>query len=642
MATRDTADMVPAYAASLRSLAGVAPIRTGATINTNSVPTAPGMAGAQRLTFRQKLGIYILGADASQVLFAPQQPLQPLGQEPEQRVIGRPWDYPVGWNTRVTPRSDTISFATMQALSQNYDILRLLIERLKDKICSKPWSVQPKDKKQEGDARCDQMEAFFQFPDRTNSWQDWTRQLMDQVLIYDAPSIWLQPDRKGNLIGLQIIDGKMIQPKITADGRAPLPEEGPAYQQVIKGGLPAVDYIVPVPIGQPVPMGQSGWPMPELLYKPRNKRVDSPYGYGPVEQMITTINIGLSREVYLQSYYTNGSTPDTVFTTPSTWTTQDIAEFKVWWDSVLEGNLPNRRGTQFVPDGAKPFDMKEKALTDETDQWLIRIMCFAFGLSPMPFIKMMNRASGEQHNKESTEEGLAPWQHWLASIFDYVMRVKFGYTDLEFHWEEEDATDPLEQAQIDQILVNAKIYHPDELRAKRGDDAMPDDMRGQMDLATFNAAPNSTVLPDDQQQAQNDHALAMQEAKPAPIVASPADKAKDAAKATEDLLKFAAAMRSPASTIKVESPTVNVAPAAVNVTTPPVTVNMPEMKASDVFVDVGATNVRVDPGKAAAPRGKQEYSVRKVDGQLVGEIIERRVITGARDADGNLVAKLED
>src|SRR5208282_2599480 len=144
----------------------------------------------------------------------------------------------------------------------------------------------------------------------------------------------------------------MFSPKIMADGRLPPPDVGPAYQQVIKTGLPAVDYILPVPFGQRAPEDPSnpGWPMPELLYKPRNPRVDSPYGCGPVEQMITTINISLYRESFFLQYYVSGSIPNTVFTCPPTWTPQDIANFKVWWDSVLAGNTANRSGgAMFVP-----------------------------------------------------------------------------------------------------------------------------------------------------------------------------------------------------------------------------------------------------------------------------------------------------
>jgi hypothetical protein len=380
-----------------------------------------------RLTLRQRLAVMIAGADAPFVLFPPQQPLQPVAQPPEMGVQGRAFDYPPGFNLWVTPRTaEPIDFGTLKALAGpgGYDVLRVLIERVKDKIVAGKWSVQPKDAEQKQDERCDQMEEFFAYPDRETSWQDWTKKLLEQAIVYDAPAVWLQNTRGGKLYALQVMDGALFTPKITSDGRSPAWNMGPAYQQVIKLGLPATDYIKPVPIGQPIPTDPSGYPFPELLYKPKNPRVDSVYGYGPVEQIITTINIGLAREAYLQSYYTHGSRPDTVWTTPATWTTQQIIDFQTWWNSVLAGQIQNRAGgAMFVPEGTKPFDMREKALTDETDQWLIRIMCFALGLSPMPFIKMMNRATGQQHHQQDQEEGLGPWQNWLSDLFDRAIAI---------------------------------------------------------------------------------------------------------------------------------------------------------------------------------------------------------------------------
>jgi hypothetical protein len=57
---------------------------------------------------------------------------------------------------------------------------------------------------------------------------------------------------------------------------------------------------------------------------------------------------------------------------PADWNPDQIKAFKLWWDSMLEGNTGARRGTMFVPAGAKPIDTKEAALKDEYDEWLAR------------------------------------------------------------------------------------------------------------------------------------------------------------------------------------------------------------------------------------------------------------------------------
>ena len=453
--------------------------------------------------------------------FGPQQPLQPVAQG---AALGRQFDYPVGYNTRITPRLDEpISFAQMKAMADGFDVLRLIIETRKDEVAAQGWKIAPKDEKAEPDERCAKLQEFFERPDKFHCWDDWLRQVLEQLFVLDAVSMYLQPTRGGDLYALQLIDGATVKRTLTEDGRTPLPDEGPAYQEILKG-LPAVDYVVPVPQGIALPLDEYGMPMPELLYRPRNIRVDKIYGYSPVEQIVTTVNIALHRQFYQLNYYTNGSTPDLIFQVPETWNPSQITEFQLYWESILRGNLENRRGSMFVPKGVQPFDTKEKALKDEYDEWLTRICCYAFSVSPTPFIKQMNRATAQTHQETAVQQGLEPVLRWLSNVIDYIIATKFGFPDLCLKWEQDDPVAPTDQATIDVQLVNAKVYHPDEIRAQRGDDPMDAAMREQMDMATFSATPNATILSDDQQQAKNDAATALAAAKPAPIMQAPGAK----------------------------------------------------------------------------------------------------------------------
>jgi hypothetical protein len=465
--------------------------------------------------FRTWLGIAIAGANSGLVLFPPQQPLQPIAQAPEQFGIGRQWDYPVGYNMRVTPRSGSpITFEMLKNMS-SYSMLATMINRVKDKVVSQQWNIRPKDKRAEADDRCKIATDFFASPDKDHSFDEWIRMLLDQVIVYDAPAIYLRPTRGGELYSMEILDGSKISPKIGPDGRVPTPELGPGYQQVLKG-LPAVDYVKPVPRGMKVPTDPAGMPFPELLYKPRNPRVDSVYGFGPVEQVITIINIALRREEYFAGYYTHGSTPDLLLSVPKEWNPDQIAKFQIWFDGLLLGNLQTRRGARFVPDGVKIIDTKERVLTDQTDEWLTRIMCYALGLNPMPFLKMMNKGQEKTHHDEAMAEGFEPWLEWTASLFTWTLAFKFGWRDLAFMWAEDEETDELQRAQIEKLHVDGKIYHPDEIRAKRGDEPMPAAMREQMDMANFSSSANATVLPPEQQADEDARNQAMAAATPAP------------------------------------------------------------------------------------------------------------------------------
>ena len=68
---------------------------------------------------------YIISGVTPATWFGPMQPLPP--QAPPE-VGGRQFDYPVGYNLAITPRSDEpISFAQLRALADGYDLLRTVI-----------------------------------------------------------------------------------------------------------------------------------------------------------------------------------------------------------------------------------------------------------------------------------------------------------------------------------------------------------------------------------------------------------------------------------------------------------------------------------------------------------------------------------
>ncbi len=629
-----TPAMVAAYVNGVNGMPGSAtPL---ASYNTSSLgaPAIGGPMTTQGATsWRQRLAVFILGADAGSILFPPQQPLQPIAQPLAYGSIGRQWDYPVGYNTRVPPRSGLpVNFGTLKKLADEYDVLRIMIERVKDKVNAQDWSIGMRDEKLPRDATCDEIEDFFQYPDKLHPWDDWLRMLLEQVIVYDAPAVWLRPTRGGELYSLEIIDGALVSPKIMADGRLPPPEYGPAYQQVLKG-LPAVDYIQPVPTGSPIPLDPTGQPFPELYYRPRNIRVDSVYGFSPVEQIIRTIQIGIAQEDWLRDYFQFGATPDLLLGVPENWNPGQIQQMQDFFDSMLVGNLANRRGARFIPGGIKPVDTKEKALMDASVQeWLVRVMCFALGLNPMPFVKMMNKGQEKTHHDESKEEGLRPWLEWVANFVNVLIALKWGRRDVVFRWAEEDDTDPKTMAEIDQILISTGMYLPDERRVARGDAPMDAGKRKELDQREVAAATAIAEVKAGSKAKENE--------------GKPTAKEKSAEKAAE----VAALLKA----ITPGAPTINVA--APNITMPAITmpaikvdaptINLPaypEMKMGDTFVEVGPTTVRVDAPKGAGI-GKTVTAERTPEGAFVGTITDgvTRKVRAELDADGRVITKAID
>lgn len=388
--------------------------------------------------------------------FGPREPLAPVAEGTN--AEGRQFDFPVGLNLNVNPRTgEAVSFDQMRTLADAYDLLRLVIETRKDQMCKLKWTVRPKDTKKQADARCEEVMRFLEYPDLEHDWNTWFRALLEDLFVIDAPVIYPRRKKGGGLYSLDLIDGSTIKRVIDGTGRTPM--EGPAYQQVLKG-VPAVNYT-----------------RDELIYRPRNFRTHKVYGFSPVEQVVMTVNVALRRQVHQLQYFTEGNVPDALIGVPSNWTTSQIKDFQNYWDELLEGNTGKRRKAKFVPGDMKYQPTREPTIKDQYDEWLARIVCYAFSVSPQPFMAMMNRATAETAQEAALEEGLAPIMLWAKSVMDYIVAKVFGYDDLEFHWDDEVQLDKLQQAQVHSIYVNAKVITPDEVREDLGKQAMTQEQR---------------------------------------------------------------------------------------------------------------------------------------------------------------------
>lgn len=394
-------------------------------------------------------------------------PLNPMAPTAPPEVAGRIFDFPAGYNLVQTPRAyEQIGFPELRALGDGYDLLRILIEARKDQMSALDWNIQPRDaeakkkkdrdrvgKRIDGteDARVLKIEQFFMRPDRVHAWDTWLRMLLEDLLVIDAPALWVRRTRGGELYALEPIDGATVKRVIDDWGRTPEPPV-PAYQQVLKG-LPAVDYAAD-----------------ELIYAPRNARTNKVYGYSPVEQIIITINIALRRQVFQLQYYTEGNVPEALIGVPETWTPTQIADFQSWWDSVLEGNTAQRRHAKFVPGGVgKTFiATKEPDQKNMYDEWLARVCCFALSISPEAFVAIMNRATAETSQNRAHAEGIAPLKLWVKQLIDGVLEREFKAPDLEFRWQDEPEPDPDKQQTRLTAYVEKGIMAINEAREQLG------------------------------------------------------------------------------------------------------------------------------------------------------------------------------
>ena len=111
---------------------------------------------------------------------------------------------------------------------------------------------------------------------------------------------------------------------------------------------------------------------------------------------------------------------------------------------------------------------KEPELKNAFDDWLARIVCFAFSVSPQALVSQINRATAEVQKVLAEEEGFAPVLAWVKALVDDVLAAEFDAPDLEFAWSPSATVDPLAQEQMLSSYTSRGILTLNEARAALG------------------------------------------------------------------------------------------------------------------------------------------------------------------------------
>jgi hypothetical protein len=412
----------------------------------------------------QALGPAVTNSD-----FSPGQPIAPVREEPV-----RVWDFPVSVNTQIPPRpASPFGFAHLRAFA-NVEPVRLAIETRKDQIERLDWKVKAVDEKAArkdatAAARIARIAKLLKKPDGMTPFATWLRPALEDLLALDASAFEKRRNRGGELIGLDVVPGDTIKLLVDETGRRPLPPY-PAYQQIIKGRVWA------------------NLTSDDLLYSPRNRRPNHVMGFSPVEQIIVTIQTVINRQTGQLAYFTEGNTPAGFLTGPDGWQPAQIKEMQTWLDARLSGDIGQRQKALFLPHGTTWNPFKQPPLKDEFDEWLYRIVAFAFSLPPTPFIKQMNRSTSDNDQDRGLEEGLEPLKLWIARLITGVIQDDCGEEGLEFAWVETPSIDPKVQAEIDDKNLRNGSAIIDEVRDGRGLDPLPNGQGAQPLLYTSTGA----------------------------------------------------------------------------------------------------------------------------------------------------------
>jgi hypothetical protein len=74
----------------------------------------------------------------------------------------------------------------------------------------------------------------------------------------------------------------------------------------------------------------------------------------------------------------------------------------------MSGNLARRRMVKFMPAEFKLTETRQPPLKDMYDEWLARVICYAFSVPASAFVTQINQATSETLRAQAAHKGLVP------------------------------------------------------------------------------------------------------------------------------------------------------------------------------------------------------------------------------------------
>ncbi len=419
--------------------------------------------------------------------FGPLQPLRPaapMGTEP------RKFEYVLGQNIIFEPRAnEAISYSTLRAMADSMDLMRIIMETVKNEMKRSAWEITaPKKLGETGGERKEremadpvvtEIKRLLEAPDGLHPWETFVGEVMEDMLAIDAPSILIRRTPDGKKVkNLIPIDGSKITRYISTSGLTPVYDPRcahPAHGLLGRQQSGKTISCCPCAAYTQYLYGVNAVNLTtrDLVYMPYNMRPNKLYGYAPVEQVIVAINLYLRREMALLGYYTEGNIPEMIGFLPNTVTTEQVKEFEEWFNSVNRGDTAFMRRVRFVPNPSpsgdpKFVELKQQLLNEGLDEWLIRLICYAFNVPPTQLVKMHARAASDTMKEEAQMTGLEAYQKWFASVMNHIIKVQMGYVGYTFTFLPVRDPDILKQAQSDQLKVKSGRMTLNEWRESEG------------------------------------------------------------------------------------------------------------------------------------------------------------------------------
>ena len=336
-------------------------------------------------------------------------------------------------------------------------IARRALNCIKDRIAGMRWRVQPRqgyalEMIPEGAERVRLLTDNFDAPNPDDSFRSLAEQVLEDIIVggYGAIEVQATGNSERPLV-LWPVDGASIRMNVDWDGSP----QSQRYVQVTN---------------QSMPNNQIKLDDDELIYIRLNSRTHTPFGLGRLEVAFETINSFLSAHRYASRLASNSVVQYALWLQDLT--PEHHERLIRWWQDEIEGTGK----VPILSAESKPEVLRFGGGTDadlrlEWQEFLLRVVADAFDLPPfyLGVERDVNRSTAEEFNDLAFRQAIVPTARLLAeSLTRGAIAKKLGWSDLEFVFADVETTDPLEEAQIQQILLQTGVLTVNEVRRMRG------------------------------------------------------------------------------------------------------------------------------------------------------------------------------
>lgn len=344
-------------------------------------------------------------------------------------------------------------------------VARKAINTIKDRVAGMNWRIQPRRGRTLDDEmrqRIQVLTGVFEQPNPDDSFRSLAEQVLEDIIVGGYGALELRrtedPERP---LRLYPVDGATIQMKADWNG------DPQAVRYVQSAALGT---------GQAVELKDE-----ELSYIRLNARSYTPFGLGRLEVAFETIHEFLGAHRFAAKLASNSVVQYAL------WMQElDPAQHERlirWWQDEIEGT----GRVPILTAENKPEVLRFGVGTDadlrlQWQEFLLRVIAAAFDLPPLLLGVQgdVNRSTAAELTEAAFRTAIVPTARLLSEhLTRDAIAKRLGWNDLEFVFLDLDATDPLEQAQIDQILLQCGVLTVNEARAARGWQPLNDSGRSE-------------------------------------------------------------------------------------------------------------------------------------------------------------------